>query len=119
MIMKKEKLISWSVFISLILACLGEFRRARIIGYVELWSTILSASFLIVAFGAAGMFTKFSFLSFFGTGIGILGCVLLIGYPSYIPFVGLVFFALSLIAESIQLVFFIIRIKNSKKKIME
>ncbi len=119
MIMKKEKLISWSVFASLILACLGEFRRARMIGYVELWSTILSASVLIIAFGAAGMFTKFSFLSFFGTGIGILGCILLIGYPSYIPFVGLVFFGLSLIAETVQLVFFILKIKNKNQKTAE
>ena len=115
MIMKKEKIISWGIFASLVLACLGEFVRARIIGYVELWSTFLSASVLILAFAAVGKFTKLSFFSFLGTGIGITGCILLIGFPSYIPFVGLIFLGISLIAEAIQLVFYIMKMLNKIK----
>ena len=102
MIMKKEKIISWGIFASLVLACLGEFVRARIIGYVELWSTFLSASVLILAFAAVGKFTKLSFFSFLGTGIGITGCIL-------------IFLGISLIAEALQLVFYIMKMLNKIK----
>lgn len=95
------------IFISIILACIGEFIACFIRGYSEFWLTILIVSLEIIALSSIRMFTKLKFFSLFSTALGILGSILLIGFPSYIPYVAIVFFAVSLILEIIEAFLFI------------
>ncbi len=98
-----------SIYVSIILACLGEFISCFIRGYSEFWLTILIVSLEIIVLASIGMFTKLKFFSLFATALGILGSILLIGFPSYIPYAALIFLAISLILEVVE---FVIMFKN-------
>lgn len=109
----KNKL-NLSIYISIILACLGEFICCFIRGYSEFWLTILIVSLEMIILASFGYFTKLKFLSFIATALGITGSILLIGFPSYIPYCAIIFLAISLILELIALILFIKDKKASK-----
>lgn len=103
--MKMKKLVNFLAPLSLLLGCVGEFVCCFVRGYEELWLSILLVSLEILSLAAIGLFKRNLLFSFFGTALGLFGSVLLIGFPSYVPFAAIVFFGLSLIRELILFFF--------------
>lgn len=97
-----KKKINLCTFSLLVLATVSEFICLFIRGYSELWLTVLVVSLEIWCLGLVALFTKARFLFFVATLLGLIGSILLIGFPSYIPFAALIFFDLSLIVELIS-----------------
>lgn len=94
-------------FLLILLATVGEFLCCFLRGYQELWLTILIVSLEIILLETVGRFTKLGFFSLIAITLGLTGSILLIGFPSYIPFCALICFGLSLISEFIA--FFILK----------
>lgn len=94
-----KKKLNLFIFILLILATVSEFICLFLRGYSELWLAVLVVSLEIWCLGFVSLFTKAHFLFLIATLLGLTGSILLIGFPSYIPFAALIFFGLSLIAE--------------------
>lgn len=97
--------------VCLLAACWAEFVLCFARGYEELWYTILVPSLVVTVLAAAGYLTKHRWLYFIATVIVVGGAILLIGFPSYILYAGLIFGALSLAGEITLLILYF---KNRK-----
>lgn len=106
------KYLPLCIMISLIVAAAGEFILCFARGYGELWYTILVPGIVICALAVAGYLTKFRWLFFIATAIIAVGAILLIGFPSYVLYLGLICGFVSLAGETVLLVNYI---KNRKK----
>jgi len=104
---KLKKYLPLCVMGFLLVACWGEFILCFARGYEELWYTILVPSAIITALAVAGYFTKLKWLYVIATALIVAGAVLLIGFPSYVLYLGLILGGLSLVGEIIMLAFYI------------
>ncbi len=100
----------------LALGCVGEFIICFIRGYSELWSTILVGSILVLAFAVAAFLTKAKVLYLVSTVLLGVGTVLLIGFPSYYMYLGLVVTVITLILE---IIWFVFRLMGKTKPVSE
>ena len=101
------KYLPLCIMISLIVAAAGEFILCFARGYEELWYTVLVPGIVICALAVAGYLTKFRWLLFIGTAIIAIGAILLIGFPSYVLYVGFIFGGISLVGEIIMFAHYI------------
>ncbi|MCD8294777.1 MAG: hypothetical protein LUE27_06015 [Clostridia bacterium] len=112
MMKKVFSLFNLILMIVILVACWGEFILCFARGYEEFWATILIPSVIITALCIAGYKTRLKWLYAIGSVIIIVGAVLLIGFPSYIMYLGLILGAISLVAEIVWLV---LHLRNRKK----
>lgn len=93
------------------LAWVGEILEMLARQYEELCLTVLVVGIVITLFSLLTAFTDHLLFACLGTCLGIAGVVLLLGFPSYVPFVAILFLVLSLAYEILCLVF---KIKEKK-----
>ena len=110
-----KKYISLGVSVALLVACWGEFILCFIRGYSELWYTIAVPSLIVSALALAAFLCKMYWLNFIAAAIAIAGCILLVGFPAYVMYLGFALGGASLVAECALLVMCVMQ----KRKTLE
>ncbi len=103
------------LLIAIMVACWGELVICFLRGYEEFWVTILIPSVVITVLCIVAYLTHFKWMYAISSVIIIAGVVLLIGFPSYVMYLGLILGALSLIAEIVWLVLYLLDKKKAKQ----
>ena len=110
-----KKYLSLGIFIAQLAACWGEFVLCFIRGYSELWYTIAVPSLIVSALVVAAFLCKEHYWLYgIATAIVIAGCVLLVGFPAYVMYLGFVLGGASLVAECTLLVIFIVEKRKDR-----
>ena len=110
-----KKYISLGIFVALVVACWGEFILCFIRGYSELWYTIAVPSLIVSAIAVAAFLSKKYWLYSAATAMIIAGCVLLVGFPSYVMYLGFALGGAALVGECALLVIFIIEKRKARR----
>lgn len=110
-----KKYISLGVFVALLVACWGEFILCFTRGYSELWYTIAVPSVIISALALAAFLRKKHWLNFIAAAIAIAGCILLVGFPAYVMYLGFTLGGAALVGECALLVIFIIEKRKARR----
>lgn len=113
--MNTKKIISVLTFTLTALACILECILSPLRGYGELFSTILVFSTMILILSLVGLLKNISLLYLLSDIIGIVGCVLLIGFPAYVCYCGLILFPLSFILASINISYSLYQRRKQKR----
>lgn len=91
--------------------CMGMVIQETLLqGYTELTLTVFVGSLFISLLSFFFCFLHISLLYFFCFALGIVGCILLVGYPDYVSYSGFICYGVGLILS----VFFFI--KDIKRK---
>lgn len=113
--MNTKKIISVLAFTLTALACIIECILSPLRGYGELFSTILVFSVVILLFSLVGLLKNIPLLYLLSGTLGIVGCILLIGFPSYVCYFALVLFPLSFVLSSISLMYSLCRRRKQEQ----
>ncbi len=108
-----RKILPTVILAAVATAAVGEFIICFIRGYSELWYSVLVPGAITLALAVAAYFAKVRWLNAVASVVWITVCVLLIGFPAYVMYLGLILGGLTLVAEITELVLaYKLRIKN-------
>lgn len=111
---KTEKYLSVGILAALCAAVVGEEILCFIRAYSELWYTILVPGLVVVALALIAYFKKCRWLNVIASAIVVVGCALLVGFPSYVMYLALILGIASLVAEIIELVLYVVQKRKTE-----